>query len=53
MEQLEMGGAGLLKEDQWMVEVNLGDLETTRGEQEECWLLAIKAAWTAASLTRE
>ena len=51
-EQMDLGGAGLLEEDQWMLEVNLGDLETTGGEQEEYWLLAIKAARTAATLTR-
>ncbi len=40
-EQMELGEAGLLEEDRWMLEVNLGDLETTGGEQEEYWLLAI------------
>ncbi len=48
-----MGGLGLLEEDQWILEVNLGDLENTGGEQEEYWLLAIKAARTATTLTRE
>jgi hypothetical protein len=33
-EQLETGGDGLLEEDQWMMEVNLGDMENTSGEQE-------------------
>jgi hypothetical protein len=51
-EQMELGEAGLLEEDHWMLEVNLGDLETTGGEQKEYWLLAIKAAWMAATLTR-
>ncbi len=32
-EQLETGGNGLLEEDQWMMEVNLGDLENISGEQ--------------------
>ena len=41
-----------MEEDQWMLEVNLGDLENTRGEQEEYWLLAIRAARTAATLAR-
>jgi hypothetical protein len=31
--------------------VNLGDLESTSGEQEQYWLVAIKAAWEAAMLT--
>jgi hypothetical protein len=52
-EQMERGGDGLLEEDQWMLEVNLGDLEKTSGEREEYWLLAIKAARAAATLTRE
>jgi hypothetical protein len=40
-EQMELGDVGLLKEDHWMLEVNLGDLETNNGEQAECWLLGI------------
>ena len=52
-EQMEMGGDGLLEEDQWMLEVNLGDLENTSGEREAYWLLAIKTARVAATLPRE
>ena len=52
-EQMEMGSDGLLDEDLWMMEVNLRDLETTPGEQEEYWLVAIRAAREAATLTRE
>jgi hypothetical protein len=44
--------AGLLEDDHWMMEVNLGDMENTTGEQEEYWLLAINSAWVAATLTR-
>ncbi len=40
-EQMEMGTTGLLEEDQWMMEVNLGDVENLSGEKEEYWLLAI------------
>jgi hypothetical protein len=29
--QMELGMAGLLKEDQWMLEVNLGDMKSTIG----------------------
>ncbi len=50
-ELMELGEAGLLEEDNWMLEVNLGDLESTSGEQEQYWLMAIKAAWEAAMLT--
>jgi hypothetical protein len=49
-EQMELGEVGLLEEDLWMMEVNLGDLENTPGEQEEYWLLAIKAMRVAAML---
>ena len=49
-EQMELGKVGLLEEDHWMMEVNLGDLENTSGEQEEYWLPAIRAAWVAAML---
>ncbi len=52
-EQMEMGSDGLLDEDLWMMEVNLRDFETTSGEQEEYWLVAIRAAREAATLTRQ
>jgi hypothetical protein len=51
--QMEMGTDGILDEDLWMMEVNLGDMETTSGEQEEYWLVAIRAAREAAMLTRQ
>jgi hypothetical protein len=49
-EQIERGKTGLLEEDPWMMEVNLGDMENTLGEQEEYWLLAIRAAQVAATI---
>jgi hypothetical protein len=33
---------GLLEEDHWMIEVNLGDMETTLRDQEEYWLVTIR-----------
>jgi hypothetical protein len=51
-EQMELGGAELLEEDHWMMEVNLRDMENTSGEQEEYWLLAIKATRVADMLAR-
>ena len=51
-EQMELGDAGLLKEDHWMLEVNLGDLETNNGEQAEYWLLGIRAGRMACTLKR-
>ncbi len=50
-EQMEMGTTGLLKEDQWMMKVNLEDMENSSGEREEYWLLAIQAVREAATLT--
>ncbi len=49
-EQMELGEAGLLETDHWMMEVNLGDLGNTSGEQGEYWLLAINAPKVAAAL---
>jgi hypothetical protein len=51
-EQMDLGAAGLLDEDHWMIEVNL-DPESSSGEQEEYWLLAIKAARKASILARQ
>lgn len=48
-DQIEVGGEGLADEDKWMLEINLEDLETTSGETQAYWLLAISAArntWT-------
>ena len=51
-EQMELGNAGLLEEDHWMLEVNLGDLENSNGEQAEYWLLGIRAGRMACTLTQ-
>ena len=50
---MELGTAGLLEEDHWMMEVNLGDMESNSGEQEEYWLVAITATREAATLMRQ
>ncbi len=42
--QWDLGDDGLLEEDKYLAEVNLGDLETTSGERLHYWLLAIKTA---------
>jgi hypothetical protein len=42
--QHELGDAGLLEEDKYLAEVNLEGLETTSGEQQHYWLLAIRSA---------
>jgi hypothetical protein len=48
--QQEMGMEDLLEEDQYLVEVNLKDLESTLGERQEYWLIAIRAAREASIL---
>jgi hypothetical protein len=48
--QQEMGYDGLLDEDHFLAEVNLEDLESTSGEQQEYWLVAIRTAWEASLL---
>jgi hypothetical protein len=48
--QRNLGDAGLLEEDKYLVEDNLGDMETTLGEHQHYWLLAIKTAWKAKLL---
>jgi hypothetical protein len=48
--QRELGTEGLLEEDCYLAECNLGDLEETSGMKETYWLLAIKAAREASRL---
>ena len=40
--QRELGDVGLLEEDKYLAEVNLGDIENISGERLHYWLLAIK-----------
>ena len=49
--QMELGSESLLEEDQWMLQVNSRDMETTSGYKDEYWLLAIQTAQVAATLT--
>ena len=48
--QRELGTEGLLEEDCYLTECNLGDLEETSGMKETYWLLAIKATREASRL---
>ena len=48
--QLDLGSEGLLEEDQYLTEINLGDIEQEFGDKHEYWLLAITAAREAAKL---
>ncbi len=48
--QQELGYNGLLEEDQYLAEINLDDWETSSGERQEYWLVAICAAQKACLL---
>lgn len=48
-EQLE-NGDDLLPEDQYLMEVNLGDINNSTGDSHEYWLLAVRAARVAKGL---
>ena len=52
-EQQAMGLEGLAEEDKYLMEISLGDLETTSGDYQAYWLLAVKAARNAYSLRRQ
>ena len=52
-EQLLLGQGGLLESNQYLLEVNLGDLSDSTGEGHEYWLLAIQAARIAGGLGSE
>jgi hypothetical protein len=51
--QMELGALGLLQEDKYLMGINLEDMETTSGERQEYWLLAITAAWEASLLQQQ
>ena len=42
--QILLGGTGLDKQDRYLLEINVGDLEISSGEDQYYWLLAIRAA---------
>ena len=52
-DQLVQGGEGLLEEDLYLLDINLGDLQDSIGESHTYWLLAIQAARAAGQLTGE
>ncbi len=51
--QRDLGDAGLLEEDKYLAKVNLGDMETTSGERQQYWLLAIQTVWKAKLLREQ
>ncbi len=43
-DQLDLGGEELDAKDRYLLEINLGDIETTSGEEQTYWLLALLTA---------
>ena len=52
-DQREWGAMGLCAEDEYLLEINLEDLEVSSGELQQYWLLAIRAARVAHQLAEE
>ena len=50
--QQELGTEGMLEEDCYLADCNLGDLEETSGTMETYWLISIQAAREAGRLER-
>ena len=42
--QVMLGGTGLDEQDRYLLEINVGDLETSSGEDQYYWLFAIRVA---------
>ena len=45
-----MGGEGLAEDDKYLLDIDLEDMETTSGERQQLWILAIQAAREARIL---
>ena len=43
-DQIELEGAGLDEQDRYLLKINLEDLETSTGEDQYYWLIAIRSA---------
>ena len=44
MDVMDLGDEEFDEEDKYLLEINLGDLDTTLGERQSYWLLAVEAA---------
>ena len=51
-DQIDLGEEGLDPRDYYLLEVNLEDLETTSGEEQQYWLLQLQAARRESQLRR-
>ena len=52
-DELAIGGEGLAEEDLYLLEINLDNLDTTSGEDQAYWLMAIKAARAWRQIQRD
>ena len=52
-DQIEMGGIGMAEEDMYLLEINLDDLESSSGEDQAYWLVALQTARRVWELRRE
>ena len=43
-DQMDLGEEGFAEEDQYLLEINLDDLDNSTGEEQTYWLLALQAA---------
>ena len=50
---MDQGPEDLLGEDRYLLEINHDDLDSSNGEKQEYWLLAIQAARKACILSRQ
>ena len=50
LDQLERGEGGLDDEDKFLLEINLDELDTSSGEDQTYWLMALEAARDARAL---
>ena len=51
--QIERGGDGLAEHDKWMLEIDIDKLDTSSGERESYWLLAIQTTRSHYALCQE
>ena len=49
-DKLELGEEGLEDDDKFLLEINLDELDTSSGEDQAYWLLALKAARDARNV---
>ena len=48
--QIALGGEGLAEEDQYLLEINLDELQLSTGEDQVYWLMALQTARKAREI---